>query len=294
MPTIVTDDGVRLYYEEAGAGTPLVFVHEFGGDHRSWEPQLRHFARRYRCVAFAARGFPPSDVPDDPARYGQHRAADDVAAVIDGLGGGPAHVVGNSMGGFATLHLGLRHPGKARSLTAAGCGYGAHPDDTERFRAESQRIAAAFESEGSEVVAQWYGVGPARVQLEAKDPRGHAEHVRVLSEHHPTGAALTMRNVQAVRPSLYDLRAELAALDLPVLVIAGDEDEAVLETDLMLKRTIPRAGLAVLPRAGHLTNLEEPALFNALVEDFLARVDAGRWDRRDPRSLSTSTTGATT
>lgn len=294
MPTTVTDDGVRLYYEEAGAGTPLVFVHEFGGDHRSWEPQMRHFARRYRCVAFAARGFPPSDVPEDPARYGQHRAADDVAAVIDAVGGGPAHVVGNSMGGFATLHLGLRHPGKARSLVAAGCGYGAHPDATERFRAESQRIAAAFESEGSEAVARWYGVGPARVQLEAKDPRGHAEHVRVLSEHHPTGAALTMRNVQAARPSLYDLRAELAALDLPVLVIAGDEDEAVLETDLMLKRTIPRAGLAVLPRAGHLTNLEEPALFNGLVEDFLARVEAGRWDRRDPRSLSSSTTGATT
>ncbi|MBO0848816.1 MAG: alpha/beta fold hydrolase [Pseudonocardia sp.] len=294
MPTTVTDDGVRLYYEEVGAGAPLVFVHEFGGDHRSWEPQLRYFARRYRCVAFAARGFPPSDVPDDPARYGQHRAADDVAAVIDALGGGPAHVVGNSMGGFATLHLGLRHPGKARSLVAAGCGYGAHPDDTQRFRAESEKIAAAFESEGSEAVSRWYGVGPARVQFEAKDPRGHAEHVRVLSEHHPTGAALTMRNVQAARPSLYDLRSELAALDLPVLVIAGDEDEAVLETDLMLKRTIPRAGLAVLPRTGHLSNLEEPALFNALVEDFLARVEAGRWDRRDPRSLSSSTTGATT
>jgi pimeloyl-ACP methyl ester carboxylesterase len=294
VPIAVTDDGVRLYYEEAGAGTPLVFVHEFGGDHRSWEPQMRHFARRYRCVTFAARGFPPSDVPDDPGRYGQHRAADDVAAVIDALGGGPAHVVGNSMGGFATLHVGLRHPDKARSLVAAGCGYGAHPDATERFRAESGRIAAAFESEGPAAVAQWYGVGPARVQFEAKDPRGHAEHVRVLSEHHPTGAALTMRNVQAARPSLYDLRTELAALDLPVLVIAGDEDESVLETDLMLKRTIPRAGLAVLPRTGHLTNLEEPVLFNGLVEDFLARVDAGRWDRRDPRSLSTSTTGATT
>ncbi|WP_028921838.1 alpha/beta fold hydrolase [Pseudonocardia acaciae] len=294
MPTTVTDDGVRLYYEEAGAGTPLVFVHEFGGDHRSWEPQLRHFARRYRCVAFAARGFPPSDVPDDPARYGQHRAADDVAAVIDALGGGPAHVVGNSMGGFATLHLGLRHPGRARSLVVAGCGYGAHPDTTARFRAESEKIAAAFESDGSAAVADWYGLGPARVQFEAKDPRGHAEHVRVLAEHDATGAALTMRNVQAARPSLYDLRAELAALDLPVLVVAGDEDEGVLETDLMLKRTIPRAGLAVLPRSGHLTNLEEPTLFNSLVEDFLARVDAGRWDRRDPRSLSTSTTGATT
>jgi pimeloyl-ACP methyl ester carboxylesterase len=294
VPTALTDDGVRLHYEEAGAGTPLVFVHEFGGDHRSWEPQLRHFARRYRCVTFAARGFPPSDVPHDPARYGQHRAAADVAAVIDAVGAGPAHVVGNSMGGFATLHLGLRHPDRARSLVVAGCGYGAHPDRAAGFRAESEKIADAFEREGSEAVAQWYGVGPARVQYEAKDPRGHGEHVRVLAEHDAHGAALTMRGVQAARPSLYDLRTQLAALDLPVLIVAGDEDDGVLETDLMLKRTIPRAGLAVLPRSGHLTNLEEPASFNALVEDFLARVDAGRWGPRDPRSLSTSTTGATT
>ena len=294
LPVARTDDGVRLHYEEAGSGTPLVFVHEFGGDHRSWEPQMRHFARRYRCVAFAARGYPPSDVPVEPARYGQARAADDVAAVIDALGAGPAHVVGNSMGGFATLHLGLRHPDRARSLVVAGCGYGAHPDRAAGFRAESGKIADAFETEGSASVAGWYGLGPARVQYEAKDPRGHAEHVRVLAEHDPVGAALTMRNVQAARPSLYDLRDELAALDLPVLLVAGDEDEGVLEADLMLKRTIPRAGLALLPRTGHLTNLEEPALFNALVEDFLARVEAGRWGPRDPRSLSTSATGATT
>ncbi len=294
LPVARTDDGVRLHYEEAGSGTPLVFVHEFGGDHRSWEPQMRHFARRYRCVAFAARGYPPSDVPVEPARYGQARAVDDVAAVIDALGAGPAHVVGNSMGGFATLHLGLRHPDRARSLVVAGCGYGAHPDRAAGFRAESGKIADAFETEGSASVAGWYGLGPARVQYEAKDPRGHAEHVRVLAEHDPVGAALTMRNVQAARPSLYDLRDELAALDLPVLLVAGDEDEGVLEADLMLKRTIPRAGLALLPRTGHLTNLEEPALFNALVEDFLARVEAGRWGPRDPRSLSTSTTGATT
>ena len=294
LPVARTDDGVQLHYEEAGNGTPLVFVHEFGGDHRSWEPQMRHFARRYRCVAFAARGYPPSDVPDEPARYGQARAADDVAAVIDALGAGPAHVVGNSMGGFATLHLGLRHPDRARSLVVAGCGYGAHPDRAAGFRAESGKIADAFAIEGSASVAGWYGLGPARVQYEAKDPRGHAEHVRVLAEHDAVGAALTMRNVQAARPSLYDLRDELAALDLPVLLVAGDEDEGVLEADLMLKRTIPRAGLALLPRTGHLTNLEEPALFNALVEDFLARVEAGRWGPRDPRSLSTSTTGATT
>jgi pimeloyl-ACP methyl ester carboxylesterase len=292
VPFATTDDGVRLFFEEYGAGTPLVFLHEFAGDHRSWEPQIRHFSRRYRCVVFAARGFPPSDVPAEPERYGQYRAADDVIAVLDTVGAQKAHLVGNSMGGFCALHVGLRHPERALSLVVAGCGYGAHPDGQEAFRGESEKVAAAFETEGSAAVAEWYGVGPARVQYQSKDPRGHAEHVHILAEHDPVGAALTMRGVQKARPSLYALRDELAALDTPTLIIAGDEDQGVLETDLMLKRTIPRAGLAVLPKAGHVTNLEEPALFNHLVEAFLGPVEAGRWDRRDPRSLAATTTGA--
>src|SRR5438094_7554264 len=106
-PLITADDGVRLYYEEAGAGTAVVFVHEFAGDHRSWEPQLRHFARRYRCLAFDARGYPPSEVPEDGEMYSQDRARDDILAVLDGLAIPAAHIVGLSMGGFATLHFGL-------------------------------------------------------------------------------------------------------------------------------------------------------------------------------------------
>jgi pimeloyl-ACP methyl ester carboxylesterase len=292
MPYATTDDDVRLYYEEAGEGDPLVFVHEFAGDHRSWEPQVRWFSRRYRCVVYAARGYPPSDVPADPAAYSQARAADDVVAVMDALGVGSAHVIGNSMGGFAALHVGLRHPERARSLVVGGCGYGAQPEKQEGFRAECERLAAAFESDGSEAVSRWYGVGPARVQFEGKDPRGHAEHVRVLAEHDPVGAAHTMRGVQAARPSLYALTDELAAMTVPTLVVAGDEDEHVLDADLMLKRTLPRAGLAVLPKTGHVTNLEEPDLFNLLVSRFLTAVEAGKWGERDPRSLSSSTTGA--
>lgn len=292
MPFATADDGVQLYYEQAGSGEPLIFVHEFAGDHRSWEPQLRHFARRYRCVVYAARGYPPSDVPRTSEDYGQYRAVADLVAVLDAVGGRRAHVVGNSMGAFCALHFGLRHPDRARSLVIAGCGYGAHPDAQAQFRSESERVAAAFEHEGSAGVASWYGVGPARVQYEAKDPRGHAEHSAVLAEHDPLGAALTMRAVQKARPSLYALREQLAELEVPTLVVAGDEDDGALETDLMLKRTIPRAGLAVLPKSGHVTNLEEPQLFNTHVEQFLAQVEQDRWGPRDPRSLSASTTGA--
>lgn len=292
MPYAATDDGVNLYYEETGSGAPLIFLHEFAGDHRSWEPQVRHFSRTYRCLVFAARGFPPSDVPTDPAAYSQERAVADVLAVLDEAGAEQAFVVGNSMGGFGALHFALRHPARTRGAVVAGCGYGAHPDKAEGFRKESERVAAAFEQEGSAAMAQWYGVGPARVQYAAKDPRGHAEHVRVLSEHDPRGAALTMRGVQKERPSLYAMRDELGACEPPVLVVAGDEDTGALETDLMLKQTIPRCGLAILPKSGHVTNLEEPQLFNQLLERFFAAVEHGKWQERDPRSLTSSTTGA--
>jgi pimeloyl-ACP methyl ester carboxylesterase len=293
MPVATTDDDVRIHYEETGTGDVIVFLHEFAGDQRSWEPQVRHFGRTYRCLVPAARGFPPSDVPADPAAYSQDRAVGDVLAVLDHAGVERAFVVGNSMGGFGALHFALRHPDRTLGAVVAGCGYGAHPDKEEGFRAESEKVARAFEEEGSEAMSRWYGVGPARVQYEAKDPRGHAEHVRVLAEHDPVGAANTMRGVQKGRPSLYAMTEQLAACEPPVLVVAGDEDNGVLETDLMLKRTIPRCGLAILPRSGHVTNLEEPMLFNLHVERFLTAVEHGKWGPRDPRSLSASTTGAT-
>jgi pimeloyl-ACP methyl ester carboxylesterase len=292
VPYATTDDGVDLYYEEVGSGTPLVFVHEFAGDHRSWEPQLRHFSRWYRCLVFAARGFPPSSVPTDPEAYGQARAADDIAAVLDAAGVDKAFVVGNSMGGFAALHFALRHPARTLGSLVGGCGYGSRPEVNAQFRRESENVAAAFELEGPEKMSAWYGVGPARVQYEAKDPRGHAEHVRVLAEHDPVGAALTMRRVQIERPMLFEMTEELAACEPPVLVVAGDEDNGVLEAGLMLKRTIPRCGLAIIPRTGHVSNLEEPAAFNRLLEEFIVGVTNDAWGPRDPRSLSSSMTGA--
>jgi pimeloyl-ACP methyl ester carboxylesterase len=291
MPHVTADDGVRLYVEEAGEGFPVLFVHEFAGDHRSWEPQLRALSRRYRCIAYNARGYPPSDVPDDQSAYSQARAVADAVAVLDALEVERAHVVGLSMGGFATLHLGLRHPERARSLVVAACGYGAPPEKREAFRAESAVIADAFAREGAAEVAKRYAVGPARVQFENKDPRGWAEFAAQLAQHDPRGAALTMRGVQRERPSLYDLTAELRALDVPTLVIAGDEDEGCLEPSLMLKRTIPTAGLALLPKTGHTCNLEEPEAFNGLLERFFAAVEHDAWGPRDPRSLATSTTG---
>jgi pimeloyl-ACP methyl ester carboxylesterase len=288
---IRTSDGVVLHIEEAGEGFPILFVHEFAGDHRSWEPQVRYFSRTHRCVTYSARGYPPSQVPTDAGAYSQARAVADAVDVLDGLGIQRAHVVGLSMGGFTALHLVLRHPDRLASAVVAGAGYGAHPDKQEAFRAECEATASAFETEGAEQVAKRYAEGPARVQFQNRNPRGWTEFAAALAEHSSVGSALTMRGVQSARPSLYALKDELAAVETPVLILVGDEDEGCLETDLMLKRTIPTSGLAILPQTGHTANLEEPDLFNATVDRFLAAAERGAWRRRDVRSLSTSTTG---
>jgi pimeloyl-ACP methyl ester carboxylesterase len=288
MAAIVTDDGVALHVEQAGQGEPLVFIHEFAGDHRSWEPQVRYFSGAYRCVTYAARGYPPSDVPTDPAAYSQARAVGDAIAVLDGLGIDRAHLVGLSMGGFTVLHLVLSHPDRVGSAVVAGAGYGAQPERADTFRTEAMRTAAAFAAEGAAKVAERYTVGPARVQFQNKNPRGWAEFAEALAGHSDLGSALTMRGVQAARPSLYALAGELAKVRVPVLVLVGDEDEGCLEPALMLKRTIPTAGLAVLPRTGHTANLEEPDVFNRAVDGFLAAVARGAWRPRDPRSLNAS------
>lgn len=291
MAHAITDDGVKLYFEETGSGRPVIFVHEFAGNYQSWEPQLRHFGRRYRCITFAARGYPPSDIPEQWKSYSQQRAADDIAAVLAHVGEEKAHIVGLSMGGFAALHFGFRHASKALSLCIGGCGYGAEREQRERFRSEADVIAAAIHADGMGAFAARYSMGPTRVQFENKDPRGFSEFREQLAGNSALGSANTQLGVQKERPSLYDLVGQMKTLTVPTLVITGDEDVPCLLPSLLMKEHIPSAGLSVMPNTGHTLNLEEPGEFNRIVGDFLAQVDAGRWPRRDPRSQGKSITG---
>ncbi len=291
MSYATTDDGVKLYFEETGAGKPIIFVHEFAGDHRSWEPQLRHFGQRYRAITYGARGYPPSDVPEDPARYSQSRATDDIAAVLDHLKIDFAHIVGLSMGGFATLHFGFRFAHRALSLTVAGCGYGAEKGQEERFRKEVHNAVAALRTEGMAAFAEKYACGPTRVQFENKNPRGFAQFKQELAEHSAVGSSNTQIGVQGQRPSLYDLVDEMKLMTTPTLVLTGDEDWPCLEPALLMKRNIATAALSVMPNCGHAINIENPDEFNRLVGDFIAQVDAGCWPNRDARAIAPSITG---
>ena len=288
MPYAMSN-GVRLYYEEAGKGTPIVFVHEFADDLHSWEPQLRYFSRRYRCIAYNARGYPPSDVPKAVSKYSQAIATDDIANVMRHLKIRKAHIIGCSMGGFATVHFGLRYPRLALSLTAIGVGYGSDPDKQAQFAKDTEIMARRFEELGTPEAIKPYQIGPSRVQFQNKDPRGFAHFCAEFAKHSALGSANTLRGLQARRPTIYSLERSLSKLKVPLHMVTGDEDNNCLEPGIFIKRVCPSSWLTVVPATVHAVNLEEPDFFNRITVEFLAQVESGRWRPRDPRSLIKST-----
>ncbi|MFF0794869.1 alpha/beta fold hydrolase [Streptomyces spiralis] len=276
-------DGTRLWIEITGSGAPILFLHEFAGTAESWAPQRDAFCGRYRCIAYNARGYPPSDVPNTPTAYSQLHAVTDALAVLDELDVPAAHIVGLSMGGFTALHLALDHPARCLSVTIAGSGYGAAPEDREQFRAESQAAADAF-AHDTAAAAKRYARGPTRVQYRMKNPHGWRTFADQLATHDPVGSTLTLRGIQGLRPSPFDFQDRLDGIITPTLLLVGDEDDGCLETHLLLKRRIRTSALAILPRTGHTINLEESATFNALLDRFLCLVTLGQWTAREPTS----------
>jgi len=283
MPYATARDSTRLYYEETGTGSPILFLHEFAADYASWEPQMRYFSRRHRCIAYSARGYSPSEVPAADAFTYEH-FRDDALAVLDHLRIERAHLAGLSMGAYSSLQVGLQCPQRVLSLTLAGVGAGSEPAHIDAFRESAQNNARDFETLGSAEVAKTYGNSPNRIAFKVKDPRGFLEFMEALARHDAQGSAHTQRGFQGGRPSIYAFEDGIRRLTLPALIIVGDEDDVCIEPSLFLKQTIPASGLAMFPKTGHILNLEEPALFNETLERFLGLAEAGRWSPRDPAS----------
>ena len=275
----VDASGVRLYVEASGHGYPIIFIHEFASDLRGWQSQFEQLSRGYRCIAYNARGYPPSDVPKDAACYGWELAVDDIAAVMHGLSVERAHLVGLSMGGYAALQFALRYPEKVSAIVAASVGSGSHPTQRDAWLRETSVLARIFVDHGMVAMAERMARGPIRIQLKNKNPKSWQQFVARLRELSPRGLSHTMARCQALRPSLYDLRDKFSDMAAPVLLAVGDEDAACLETNLMLKSALPNAGLWICPNTGHGINLEEPAAFNTQIENFLSGVESGNWRR---------------
>jgi pimeloyl-ACP methyl ester carboxylesterase len=280
MPYASARDGTKLYYEEAGKGTPLVFVHEFAGDYRSWEAQMRYFSRRYRCITYNARGYPPSDVPRARAKYSPAIAIDDIADLMRHLKLREAHIVGCSMGGYNTLQFGIHHAPRALSITAIGAGAGSNAATRKAFLKASAENARRFEEMGADAALRGMPLSAGRVPQKHKDPRGFAEWQRWHREHSGLGLANTQRGLQSRRPTLFQLERELRDLKMPVFIVVGDEDDNCVPAAVFIKQVCPNARLLICPATGHAVNTEEPDLLNRMLLDFLTLVDSGRWRPR--------------
>ena len=284
MPHATTRDDVRIYFEEAGQGSAIIFLHEFAADHTNWEPQMRYFSRGHRCITYSARGYSPSDVPDGEV-YTYTHFYTDALAVLDHLKIERAHLVGLSMGAYSSLQIGLNAPQRALSMTLAGVGSGSEIEHLDAWRQQCRANAEQFETLGSVEVAKVTREAPSRIPFLVKDPRGHADFYAALARHDAKGSANTMRSFQGGRPSIYTMTDAIRRAGTPALILCGDEDDNCVGPSLFLKKHLPAAGLSFFPKSGHVLNLEEPALFNEMVERFIALVEAGRWPVRDARSM---------
>ncbi|SFW86727.1 alpha/beta fold hydrolase [Amycolatopsis australiensis] len=290
-PPVVTSDGVRLHVTDTGTGSAVLFLHEYAGDHRSWSRQVAGLRDEHRCIAYAARGYLPSDVPTDPSAYSWQRAVDDAIAVLDARGVESAHVIGLSMGAYTALQLGLRHPARVQSVMAVSVGSGSDPATRAAHLEEIGVVSDRLRTHGAAFVGRKAAEGPSRIQLKIRNEPAWREFVDQFAEHSAEGLALTIREVQGRRPPLHDLVGDLEEFSRPLLVVIGDEDDACLSTGLLLKRTVRSCGLQVLPHSGHVPNLEDPGQFNAIARRFLQCAESGTWPERDPRSRCTAQFG---
>ena len=275
----ITDiNGIKLFYETNGTGYPIIFCHEFAGDYRSWDLQVEYFSRLYRTVTYSARGYFPSGIPENGSEYSQQHSVDDLKGLMNYLNIKKAHIVGLSMGGNVALNFGLTNPNMTSSLVVAGTGTGS--DEPEIFRRRVLDMADGMRSEGMAYMRS-YIFGPARVQLRNKSAKAFDLFKTQFLEHSPTGSANTFEGVLSKRRPIFDLDNELQRLEIPTLIMTGDEDDPCLNPSLFMKRHISNSGLVVFPKSGHAINLEEPSLFNGAIFDFLALVEQGRWESRD-------------
>lgn len=286
MPHAKNQD-VQIHFEDSGgSGSPILFLHEYAGDHRSWTAQFKALSARHRCLAPSARGYPPSDCPDSPGAYTQDAMNNDALAVLDAAEVDKAHIVGLSMGAFTALQLAQFHSDRVLSVTAAAGGSGSAEGQLARegFVTEALGLAAMMEKTRA-IPAEAMCKGPTRIQLRSKNAAAWQMSVDHLASHPWQPAAHMLRGVQVGRPSLRDQEDTLLTVSVPVLLMVGDEDASCLSVNIWLKQIMKCARFMVFPASGHALNLEEADMFNNSLSNFLTLVDRGDWRPRDPATM---------
>ncbi len=265
MP-VATVAGRSVHYLDQGRGGPvLVLLHAFPLHAGMWAPQIQALAGRGRVVAPDLLGFGATDAPEDPDAYSVDVWADQVAGLLDHLGLARVVLGGLSMGGYAALAFLRRHPERLVGLVLADTRPGPdRPEVAERRRAQARQVAAQGTTDLRQTLLD--GLLGERTRRHRPDV---VSAVRALTDNPPAGfvgALAAMRR----RP---DSTPDLAHIDVPTLVVVGDEDTlSPPDVARALHDAIPGSTLAVLPAAGHLSSLEAPDAFNAAVTGLLARL----------------------
>ena len=268
MPHATASDDTRLWFEAAGSGPALLLAHELGSDARQWRGQAEAFCGRFRCLIPNARGYPPSGVPEEDHAYLWTRFATDLGAVLDAAGEARAIVMGWSMGAYAALQFARLNADRVRGLVLVGIGSGSPSADMAPWRLQMRDLADAWLQDPRRA-ARMLAEAPNRQALRRLNHAAFDAWLADLEGHSPEGMARTCRNYQGKRPSLTEVEAELARLDVPTLIVCGQEDAPCVETSRWLARTLPRAQLWEPEGCGHCPNLEAPERFNREVGMFL-------------------------
>lgn len=263
-------NGVSLYYEDAGRGRPLVWAHGFACGLRMWDPQVAAFGDRYRVISYDVRGHGASDAPESPEAYSQPISVEDLRGLLGHLGLSRVVLVGLSMGGNIVLNFALTYPEMVGGLIV--CDTGAGSDNPEEWRATAEVWARLLEREGVEAFADLMQAHPFLARYVAQGPEAGRHMRSLVTTHRARGLAHTLRGVLARRPPIYALEGKLRQLRVPTLLIVGELDEPCLKVHRFMGETIAGSGQVVIDGVGHMTNLEDPATFNAVVSEFVLRL----------------------
>jgi len=268
LTSIVAKDGTRLYAEAHGSGTPVLFSCALCTTHENWRGQVEPLVAAGACVVlWDYRGHGRSESPTAPAAYSMDRVVEDMAEVLEWAAPAqPAVLAGLSFGGLASLHFAIRHPNRVRALVLIDSGPGfKNPEAQARWEKNTERTAAFVESKGMEAFVE--RAAGTTVGRNSDDPAARLA-AAAIARQDPTGLAMFARRVAGVAPPVID---ELAGIDVPALVLVGEEDEAYLRAAEVMTKKLPRAERVTIAEAGHIVNIEAAAAFDAAVIDFLKR-----------------------
>lgn len=258
---------ISIDYRSVGDGLPVVLIHGLACGKRMWFHQVRALSSHYRVITYDQRGHGLTDAPDDPTRYSTAHLAQDLAAVLDGLGLDRVVLVGFSMGGGPALAIAARMPERISHLVLADVGAGA--DDGWKIQWLAQRWVEFGEREGTdELVADMLRSELFKFYAN-RGSRCRHHMAGLIRATPPIGLRHTLSEVLAKRKSLFRMSGALKSIKVPTLVMLGQHDYLCRNSSRLMADTIPGAQFARIAGAGHMSPLEEPRQFNAALLDFL-------------------------